>query len=64
MRFRFENGQMGAQQVVLSGIPKGTIHNGGRIAFGPDGMLYAGVGETMACAGPEPELARRQESCG
>ena len=46
VRFRFENGQMGAQQVVLSGIPKGTIHNGGRIAFGPDGMLYAGVGET------------------
>jgi len=31
---------------VLDGLPKGVIHNGGRIAFGPDGMLYAGVGET------------------
>ncbi len=45
MRFRYTNGQMGPQEVVVSGIPKGTIHNGGRIAFGPDGMLYAGTGE-------------------
>ncbi|MFJ3580810.1 PQQ-dependent sugar dehydrogenase [Streptomyces sp. NPDC090127] len=37
--------RLGAAQVVLSGIPKGTVHNGGRIAFGPDGMLYAGTGE-------------------
>ncbi|CAM5727199.1 PQQ-dependent sugar dehydrogenase OS=Streptomyces alboniger OX=132473 GN=CP975_25285 PE=4 SV=1 [Streptomyces alboniger] len=26
--------------------PKGVIHNGGRIAFGPDRMLYAGTGES------------------
>ncbi|AXG80477.1 PQQ-dependent sugar dehydrogenase [Streptomyces paludis] len=37
--------QLGAPDTVLRGIPKGTIHNGGRIAFGPDGMLYAGTGE-------------------
>ncbi|HEX5947908.1 MAG TPA: PQQ-dependent sugar dehydrogenase [Acidimicrobiales bacterium] len=46
VRVTYANGQIGPQQVVLSGLPKGTIHNGGRIAFGPDGMLYAGVGET------------------
>ncbi|MFI7098232.1 PQQ-dependent sugar dehydrogenase [Streptomyces sp. NPDC050161] len=38
--------QLGAPDTVLRGIPKGHIHNGGRIAFGPDKMLYAGTGET------------------
>jgi glucose/arabinose dehydrogenase len=36
----------GAVQPVLTGLRRGGIHNGGRIAFGPDGKLYAGVGET------------------
>jgi glucose/arabinose dehydrogenase len=30
---------------VLTGLRRGTIHDGGRIAFGSDGKLYAGVGE-------------------
>lgn len=38
--------QLGAPHTILRGIPKGNIHNGGRIAFGPDHMLYAGTGET------------------
>lgn len=38
--------QLGAPDTIFRGIPKGVIHNGGRIAFGPDGMLYAGTGET------------------
>ncbi|MEV6614472.1 PQQ-dependent sugar dehydrogenase [Streptomyces sp. NPDC051051] len=38
--------QLGAPDTVFRGIPKGMIHNGGRIAFGPDRMLYVGTGES------------------
>ncbi|MFJ4280951.1 PQQ-dependent sugar dehydrogenase [Streptomyces massasporeus] len=38
--------QLGAPDTVYKGIPKGFIHNGGRIQFGPDKMLYVGTGES------------------
>ena len=41
---RFKLG--GAVRPVVTGIERGFVHDGGRIAFGPDGKLYAGVGET------------------
>ncbi|MET0190697.1 MAG: PQQ-dependent sugar dehydrogenase [Pseudonocardia sediminis] len=34
-----------AQRVLVDGINAGSIHNGGGLAFGPDGMLYIGTGE-------------------
>jgi glucose/arabinose dehydrogenase len=41
VRFRLD----GQPEVLLAGIAEAGNHNGGRIAFGPDGMLYAGTGD-------------------
>ncbi len=46
-------------KVVFSGIPHGSRHNGGRITFGPDGMLYVGTGDAGI-----PALAADLDSFG
>jgi glucose/arabinose dehydrogenase len=37
--------ELGAAEVILSGIPHARNHNGGRLAIGPDGYLYATAGD-------------------
>jgi glucose/arabinose dehydrogenase len=43
VRFRYDDGISGVE-TVLAGIPVAEDANGGRLEFGPDGMLYATTG--------------------
>jgi glucose/arabinose dehydrogenase len=49
----------GDPEPVFTGIPRAGVHNGGRLAFGPDGMLWATTGD----AG-EPALSPDPDSLG
>jgi glucose/arabinose dehydrogenase len=59
VRMPLQNGGLGDPVVVIDGIPKAGNHNGGRMTFGPDGMLYISTGD----AG-EPSRAQDLDSPG
>jgi glucose/arabinose dehydrogenase len=63
VRFRYPVGGIGRTgmelDAVLTGIPRAAIHNGGRLAFGPDGMLWATTGEHA-----EPGISQDRDSLG
>jgi len=50
---------LGTPKVILKGIPKGFIHNGGRMVVGPDGYLYVGTGESGS-----GRLSQKKDSLG
>jgi len=52
-RYRFEGDRLTEDAVILEGLEAAPIHDGGRIHFGPDDLLYVSTGE----AG-NPDLAQ------
>jgi glucose/arabinose dehydrogenase len=59
VRFRYSGNGIGPLGTVVTGIPRASIHNGGRLAFGPDGMLWASTGEHA-----EPGISQDKDSLG
>jgi glucose/arabinose dehydrogenase len=57
VRYRFRNERLHRDALVLDGIRAGTIHDSGRIAFGPDRRLYVATGDAGM-----PQLAQKRKS--
>jgi len=58
-RYRHAGRTAELDRLIIDGIPGARFHDGGRIAFGPDGMLYITTGENFRA-----ELAQDLDSLG
>jgi len=47
-RFRLVGNQLTDEKIIIDNIPSALYHDGGRIAFGPDGMLYITTGDSTS----------------
>lgn len=56
-RYQLSGDTLTWQDTIIDNIPAASTHNGGAIAFGPDGMLYATNGDA-----DEPDLAQDLDS--
>ena len=56
-RFKASGNTLTDRTIIISSIPGAKYHDGGRIAFGPDGHLYITTGDAT-----DPSLAQNKES--
>lgn len=57
VRYKFANNFLVEDKVIVDKIPGNVNHNGGRIKFGPDGLLYITTGDAL-----KPGLAQNRHS--
>lgn len=57
VQLKLEGAEWAEQRALLEGIPGDLYHNGGRLAIGPDGHLYATTGDAT-----ETALSQNRES--
>ena len=57
VRLAWDGRRLGAQQPVFTGIPKSSIHNGGRLLIGPNNTLFVATGDAA-----DPDLSQQRRS--
>jgi len=58
-RYQFENDTVTNEQIIIQNIPGALYHDGGRLEFGPDGLLYITTGDAQTSA-----IAQNKNSLG
>ena len=57
VRLGWDGRRLGSQQPVFTGIPKSSIHNGGRLLIGPNDTLFVATGDAA-----DPTLSQQRRS--
>ncbi len=58
-RMKYEKKKLSDEKIIVDAIPGASNHNGGRIKFGPDKMLYIGTGDAQ-----NPSQAQNTKTLG